>query len=798
MIVPSMTLFDESSPEVNRGYEEFLKDETSPVLVIIYLVIFNFALIIRCLVSFSILSGFQLILTLPGYLYIYAVLQHQYKSLKPLPIRTIHLGNFINILCAIITGLILYRASLSEDCSGFACDPQSTPGLQPNFLAIAMSNTVFTPMTIKSHTRWSTLFAILIKILFLFISCLKVHSRPGTYIALASIMFFQTLLLYYYEAYTKRMYLINLRIEYHVRETMVKENEKIIFEMHSKEMKSLIGNVAHDLKSPLQAFTTELDTLLGRFQKGRNDCEIDSVLLCKSISSFMVMLINRAIDYTKATSGIGLKASLGTFHLMETMEWVVRCAERCNRKVPIRIQSCSFFSSSATSPALAPPICQFVISDRQWLLENLLCLVSNAQKFTSKGEIVIRCCVVPSSSACLRTLSPSRPLENESIHISDPPPPSSTQDVLPLLPLSSPPPDGPFLRFEVEDGGIGISDEKKKELFRPFKQAQSGAGGTGLGLYSLSQRILVLGGGCGVVDRRDEKQGACFWFTIPYRPDRMVESQNSEVSNRVLLASSTDDRGEIEKRPTHSFQELQIGQFENSRRTEPPSVSVGTDRLNSTQHRSSKATVRQFSDAEDTSRHIKPSLDPSCLPSRPSSHPPSRSPSTHSAHHLLPPLQQTNRILLVEDSPLIQKTTMRALSRAGYQVDLATNGLECLEMTERTAYRIVLMDIHMPLMDGLEATTRLRERERSKGTSTSPTLPSRCQDLEAGVTVAPPHHHLLVIGLSANSDAETKEQALSAGMDEYLTKPLSVEDLKLCLRRLHVFSTFELTNGEEK
>jgi CheY-like chemotaxis protein len=91
----------------------------------------------------------------------------------------------------------------------------------------------------------------------------------------------------------------------------------------------------------------------------------------------------------------------------------------------------------------------------------------------------------------------------------------------------------------VEDTGIGISDENKQHLFKPFKQAQRSAGGTGLGLFSLSKRIEALEGKCGVRDRSDGKQGSVFWFTFPYRPDFIAAKEYEQMMLRTSSRSGS-------------------------------------------------------------------------------------------------------------------------------------------------------------------------------------------------------------------------------------------------------------------
>jgi CheY-like chemotaxis protein len=117
------------------------------------------------------------------------------------------------------------------------------------------------------------------------------------------------------------------------------------------------------------------------------------------------------------------------------------------------------------------------------------------------------------------------------------------------------------------------------------------------------------------------------------------------------------------------------------------------------------------------------------------------------------------RVLLVEDNPVNQKVAIRMLQKLGCVVELAENGQQALEKLERASYDIVLMDMQMPVMDGLTATRLLRQREQQTG------------------------HHQVVIALTANAMQTDRELCLEAGMDDYLSKPLTLDALQVMLLR---------------
>jgi CheY-like chemotaxis protein len=125
-----------------------------------------------------------------------------------------------------------------------------------------------------------------------------------------------------------------------------------------------------------------------------------------------------------------------------------------------------------------------------------------------------------------------------------------------------------------------------------------------------------------------------------------------------------------------------------------------------------------------------------------------------------PAMAQRNplRILLAEDNAVNQKLALRLLEKLGYRADVAGNGLETIEALERHSYDVILMDIQMPEMDGLEATKQIRGQGQ-------------------------PAKQPAIIAMTAGAMEGDREAALAAGMDDYVTKPIRVEELVSALEK---------------
>eukprot|EP00981_Chlorochromonas_danica_P009354 scaffold2636_cov176-Ochromonas_danica.AAC.8 len=526
-----------------------------------------------------------------------------------------------------------------------------------------------------------------------------------------------------------------------LRETFI-ENEKAADVAQALELRHMIGNVAHDLKTPLSSFWGGIEyisqvmkdvTYKHRQQHlSRSDMEdfIQSISSCvtnmRNTNSFMLMTINRCIDYTKASKGVKLVPKFETMDLMETLSLPLNCMKDIQQRVSIVLE------------AVSREICSHIITDKQWLQENVLCLLSNAVKYSNEGEVVIR--VTKEVAYANSALIDENNKKGGSVDDLDSKTGLAFVNTFRIVPsakvycstdLVEDDAGEEFLKIEVEDHGIGLSEDAMANLFTPFKQAQRLAGGTGLGLFSLAKRIEALDGKCGVERRRDGLEGSLFWFMIPYRPDN-------------TLSSSTE-------------------QCCSPKRDEP--VVVVAEQKSSPSSR--KSLKRAFTEG------VRPL------------------PTLDADEEAMVQRSGKLDILVVDDSPAVLKMTTMMLRRHKHIVITATNGAEAVKkVNERisirgSAFDIILMDLQMPVMDGLEATRRLRALEKSGIFTSLPrtrtvSASSELNILEQGLFVEdmerplPPLYNL-IIGVSANSDDETAKAAQEVGMDAFISKPFNLD-----------------------
>jgi signal transduction histidine kinase len=261
--------------------------------------------------------------------------------------------------------------------------------------------------------------------------------------------------------------------------------------VENTQLKMVLANVAHDLKTPLQAFSAGMFSL-----KSTVTLVPDAISILHDMDAsyaFMTMQINRALDVSKTDNKMDLIPKSESFLLGEIVSWAVKIMSSIQSRIRVGIDE-------ASSKLI---LSKFILTDKVWLQENMLCLLSNACKYSpedSSVSIMVKHIEATSGT----TISNN----------------TDTTETDSLL-------------IEVRDEGVGVSDEMRAKLFKPFAQAQRRAGGTGLGLYSLALRVQALGGDFGIRSP-DESEGSTFFFSIPVTVDTSTLSVAEECSPLIL------------------------------------------------------------------------------------------------------------------------------------------------------------------------------------------------------------------------------------------------------------------------
>ncbi|WP_374377127.1 response regulator [Dongia sp.] len=378
--------------------------------------------------------------------------------------------------------------------------------------------------------------------------------------------------------------------------------------------------------------------------------------------------------------------------------------------------------------------------------------------------------------------------------------------------------EGAKLRFAVRDTGIGIPPESQDRLFRHFSQVDASTtrrfGGTGLGLAICKQLVDLMHGHIGVESRTGAKSGSTFWFTawfgpltgnshnaVDMAPDQaaiaaayqgrdvlIVDDNpiNREIFERYVLSIGAHPR--IASEPEILLDELRdhppaepivlaivdqvmptMSGVDFARRLRAlPGVKVDNVVLSSSALFIDQNEVHEGIDAQ-LPKPVRRSSFLNCMMALIEG---TRHGTARRGHGSGGPAVFADgaalRILLAEDNQVNQMLVTAILARAGARADIAGNGLEAIEAMRSRAYDVVLMDMRMPDLDGLEATRRIRE-------------------LGGGPSQVP------IIALTANATQEDRRRCLEAGMNDFMAKPIDANDL---IQKIALHAKVALVGGE--